>query len=511
MNRAQSDDGAWRTLDSRGMFRATVGLSEMYNGVLSDFLTQALGWGWESTRRLHSHVPKFEVAGVPEELQKAFSARSHAIEVATNALIPDFVATHGRMPNSPEMLRLRQRATLETRPDKHVHPLADQVQGWRKRARALLNIDPVSWVATLKDRNDLPLLRPDDLTNEMLTEVGVIAVHVVAEKRSTFSRANVFAEVLRQIHGVRFASADDRMAVVERTVQLALADVLLISAPELVHTPARFARPDGTSKFRARGFEVYTTQALLEAEARLLDAGRCTQSPRVGIRTVADVAEENLPGRAHGLSADQGLAVEQIATSGRVLDVLVGPAGTGKSTTMGGLRAVWERQFGPGTVVGLAPSAAAAQVLAEELGVATENTSKWLTEQARQPGRLREIDQLRAKLNRAGPSMSAAMLRKRIDKLSAEVGTWSLRSGQLVVVDEASLAGTFALDTLTEQARGAGAKVVLVGDWAQLSPVEAGGAFHMLVHDRDLAPELADVRRFTLSLIHISEPTRLGM
>src|ERR1019366_8352197 len=294
------------------------------------------------------------------------------------------------------------------------------------------------WAATLRDRNDLPLLRADDLTTEMLTEVGVIAVNVVAEKRSTFSRANVFAEVLRQIHGVRFASADDRMAVVERTVHLALADVLLISAPELVHNPARFTRPDGTSKFRARGFEVYTTQALLDAE-------RCTQSPRVGIRIVADVAAENLPGRAHGLSADQGLAVEQIATSGRVVDVLVGPAGTGKSTTMGGLRAVWERQFGPGSVVGLAPSAAAGQVLAEEFGVGTENTSKWLTEQARQPDRLREIDSLRARPNRAGPSMSASMLRKRIDNLSAEVDKWSLRSGQLVVVDESLLAGTFAL------------------------------------------------------------------
>ena len=497
MNRAQSEDGVWRTLDSRGMFRATVGLSEMYNGVLSDFLTQALGWGWEQTRRLHSHVPKYEVAGVPEELQKAFSARSHAIEVATNALIPDFVNSHGRLPNSPEMLRLRQRATLTTRPDKQVHPLAEQVQVWRKRAEQLLNTDPVPWVATLKDRNDLPLLRADDLTNEMLTEVGAIAVNVVSEKRSTFSRANVFAEVMRQIHGVRFASADDRVAVVERTVTLALTDVLLISAPELAHTPARFTRADGTSKFRARGFEVYTTQALLDAEARLLDAGRCTQSPRVAIRTVADLAAENLPGRAHPLSADQARAVEQIATSGRVLDVLVGPAGTGKSTTMGGLRAVWERQFGAGSVVGLAPSAAAAQVLAEEFGVATENTSKWLTEQTRQSGRLGEIDELRVQLNRAGPSMRASMLRKRIEELSSEVDKWSLRSGMLVVVDEASLAGTFALDTITEQARNAGAKVVLVGDWAQLSPVEAGGAFHMLVHDRDLAPELADVRRFT--------------
>ena len=41
-----------------------------------------------------------------------------------------------------------------------------------------------------------------------------------------------------------------------------------------------------------------------------------------------------------------------------------------------------------------------------------------------------------------------------------------------------------------------GAKVVLIGDWAQLSAVETGGAFGMLVRDRDQVPELTDVRRF---------------
>ena len=122
MNRVQGEDGVWRTLDSRGMFRATVGLSEMYNGVLSDFLTQELGWGWESTSRLHSHVPKYEVAGVPQDLQQEFSTRSSAIETATNSLLPDFVAAHGRLPHSPGMLKLRQQATLRTRPDNHVHP-----------------------------------------------------------------------------------------------------------------------------------------------------------------------------------------------------------------------------------------------------------------------------------------------------------------------------------------------------------------------------------------------------
>lgn len=65
-----------------------------------------------------------------------------------------------------------------------------------------------------------------------------------------------------------------------------------------------------------------------------------------------------------------------------------------------------------------------------------------------------------------------------------------------MIVDEASLAGTFALDELVGAASDAGAKVLLVGDWAQLSAVDAGGAFSMLVRDRDLAPELTDVRRF---------------
>ena len=39
--------------------------------------------------------------------------------------------------------------------------------------------------------------------------------------------------------------------------------------------------------------------------------------------------------------------------------------------------------------------------------------------------------------------------------------------------------------------------MLLVGDWAQLSPVQAGGAFKLLADDRgDDAPTLHDVRRF---------------
>jgi len=163
---------------------------------------------------------------------------------------------------------------------------------------------------------------------------------------------------------------------------------------------------------------------------------------------------------------------------------------------MRGVREAWEREHGPGSVVGLAPSAAAAEVLSDVVGIATENTTKWLTEAARQPQRLAELDQLRAQLHQASPSLRTRTLVHRARTVTAEVERWSLRPGQLVIVDEASMAGTFELDALTEQARNAGAKVLLVGDWAQLSPVSAGGAFHLLATDRDDTAQLHDVRRF---------------
>ena len=81
----------------------------------------------------------------------------------------------------------------------------------------------VPWLTTLRDRNDLPLLSADDLTSEMLTELSVMAVPVVAEKRLTFPRTNVFAEVLRErsIEPVRFSAQPDGP---EWTIAVAVAD-----------------------------------------------------------------------------------------------------------------------------------------------------------------------------------------------------------------------------------------------------------------------------------------------
>jgi len=496
MNRAQTADGLWRTLDSRALFKEAVGLSELYNGVLSDLLTSTLGWGWDPARRRHSPVPKWEVAGVPERLQTEFSQRTSAIEESTKTLVERFVASHGRLPVAREIIQLRQQATLETRPDKHLRPLAEMVAGWRRRATPAIGEDQVGWVAALAGRNDLPLLTSADLTDAMCQDVARLTVEAVSGSRATFTRSNVFAEAVRQVHGVRFARPAERVRVVERVIDLALDQSLLLTPPELTPVPQALQRPDGTSGLRPRNASRYTTRELLDAETRLVDAGRATDGPSVAPAVAKGICALPIDGVNHPLSVEQAAAICSVTNSGRVLDVLVGAAGTGKSTTMRAVRATWEAEHGPGSVVGLAPSAAAAEVLADAVGVPTENTAKWLTEASRQPQRRAELDALAHQLDRASPSLRTRALQARARKIRSEIDRWGVRPRQLIIIDEASMAGTLDLDALTTQARDVGAKVLLVGDWAQLSPVSAGGAFRLIARDRDDAATLTDVHRF---------------
>ncbi|MDA8267873.1 MAG: AAA family ATPase [Actinomycetota bacterium] len=464
-------------------------------------LTDALGVGWDARGRRHSTRPKYEISGVPDGLLAEFSRRSEQVEEAKDELVASFVASHGRQPTNVEVLRMRQQATLSTRPDKQRRSLAEMTGGWRQRAEGTLGdtTQQIAWVAGLGDRNDLPLLRADELHEGILGDAAEATVVAVAERRSAYGRHNLLAEAARLLEGVRFASPDDRVTAVERIADLAAERSVLITPPPRHHTPARYLRADGSSRLHPLRHQRFTTQLLLDAEARLLAAGRRTDGPAVPVAVIADITTRNLPGRSYGLSVDQALAVEKITTSGRVVDILVGPAGTGKSTTMAGLRAAWEANFGVGTVVGLAPSAAAAEVLADELGIDTDNTAKWLTEWRRIPDLQARRHKLATNLARhAHPTSAGAnRLRHQLTETDRAIAERRLRPGQLVIVDEASLAGTFALDQLVSAAEQAGAKVVLVGDWAQLAAVEAGGAFGLLARDRgELVPELTDVRRF---------------
>jgi hypothetical protein len=69
-----------------------------------------------------------------------------------------------------------------------------------------------------------------------------------------------------------------------------------------------------------------------------------------------------------------------------------------------------------------------------------------------------------------------------------------LTSRDVLVIDEAGMVGTRQLERVLSHAAEAGAKVVLVGDPAQLQAIEAGAAFRY-IHERHGGAEIGEVRR----------------
>jgi conjugative relaxase-like TrwC/TraI family protein len=454
-------DGRWRSLDGRPLHAAVVALSAHYNAVLADRITKVLAVEWEQRDRGRNHNPAWELECVPESLIGEFSSRSRMIEDETDRLIAKYVDRHGHRPSATRIIELRATATLETRPDKVIRSLFDLTTEWRGRAQAILGVSPVEWAREVTAR---PVARPalgaDDIPLHAIADVGVSVVGAVSEKRSTWRHWNLWAEASRQTMDWRFASVEDREAVIGMVVDAAKQESLGLTPPELATSPAVFRRQDGSTVFRPRHGGVFTSADLLAAEDRLLARSEDRAAPAVGREVIERAARKE-----HLISAEQVKALAQIAVSGRQVDLLVGPAGAGKTTAMHALKAAWTNVHGDHSVVGLAPSAVAAQVLAEDLGIGCENTAKWLHDHDHDHG---------------------------------QDGGWTqFRPAQLVIIDEATLAGTLALDRITALAAAAGAKVLLVGDWAQLESVEAGGAFTLLASARADVPELTEVHRFT--------------
>jgi len=173
------------------------------------------------------------------------------------------------------------------------------------------------------------------------------------------------------------------------------------------------------------------------------------------------------------LDLGQRHLVTSFAACSTLLAAGLGPAGSGKTTAMRALAHVL-RQGGQ-RLIPLATSAAAADVLGRELGVRADNLHKFLHEHTRGP--------------------HAARLHHGT-RLPAPARMYALNPGDVVLVDEAGMAGTFALDQLVTIASRRGALVRLIGDDRQLSAVESGGALRLIAHEAGAA-ELTALYRFT--------------
>jgi conjugative relaxase-like TrwC/TraI family protein len=317
-NKAQTaSDGCWRALDGRELHQWLVAMSERHAGVLEDLMAERFGVAWHETKAMAGRGAKREVEGVGADMVAEFSCRTRAIEEALAHRAQAAENERGRELTKRELGVLHGHAWRETRKKKAHRRLADMTAEWAERAKQWVGEDPTVWAAGLAGRNQLRALYAAEITDAMLSDVTRAALAARSDKQAVFTEANLAADVERELHGVVFGSGE-RAKAADRAVELAVSMAVKLTPPELAHVPGRFRAPDGTSQFASASSWKFTTTEVLQAEARLLDAGRDTSGPKASHGAVAAACERPLPGRAYFLGADQALAVEQVATSGRI-------------------------------------------------------------------------------------------------------------------------------------------------------------------------------------------------
>ena len=447
-------DGVWRALDARALYRIGVAASEHYNTVLEAEITRRLGVKFTPRPDTEgSREPVREIAGMDLRILVHYSNRRSAITARYRELVREYRTAHGREPSLPVAQKLAQQATLETRDGKKPpRAWAELFEHWR--ADLGEHFGPQALAELMGVVPERGRLRTTAAANVDVARFADLVLGGLQERRSTWTRWNALAEAERALRGQHFSDQTDHDEVAKAVVEHVLAELCLcIEAPAMLDEPAQLRRSDDASVFVEHGGARYTSQQILDAEQRLLTAARTSAAVPPRFPIPAQGLRE--------LDPEQRALAMTFATDPRLLSLGIGPAGSGKTTAMRGLAAILDAQGR--RLIPLATSAAAASVLAADLGRPAENLHKFL--HARHTGK------------------------------AATNPLFTLGAGDVVLVDEASMAGTLNLDALVKIAAEHGATVRLLGDPRQLGAVESGGALRLLAAETNPV-ELTTLYRF---------------
>jgi conjugative relaxase-like TrwC/TraI family protein len=476
-SKVQGTDGKWRALDARPLYAMKVAASEAYNTAFEAHLTAQLGVTFTprpDTTTARETVR--EITGIPPAMIAFFSRRRAAIEARYADLVRDYRAAHGHDPGTGAAYALARQANLTTRQGKKPpRSLASKRAAWRDELRERFGPAAVAQVmqAVPRDRPAaVPAAPASPVDHQALAERTVATV---ATRRSTWTVWNIRAEVERQLRTeIPVLPPDQHRATADAVTKLAASPAFSIAceAPSPLNEPPQLRRLDGEPVFTRHGAERFTSQAVLDAETRLVNAARTQTATGLSGPSVAAALDGFEAVTRTSLDVGQRHLVTAFACDSRLLLAGIGPAGSGKTT---GMRALQHAlRHGGQRLVPLATSAAAADVLGRELGTRAENLHKFLHEWTAG----RAADRLRA-----GAS------------IPEDLRLFRLGPGDVVLVDEAGMAGTFPLDQLVRIASARGAVVRLLGDDRQLPAVEGGGALR-LIATQPGTPYLTTLYRF---------------
>jgi hypothetical protein len=435
------------------------------------------------------------------EQVRDLAAEWDAVGWVARAISLEFARQNSRAPSEAEFARMERFASFITLRGADLRPVDPVLllQGWQAQeradteAQALLRREIA--LAQVRSGSSPTSARAQDvgrpvrrgLTRDEERRVMAEGVARVQDAMTTWTKGDLIAHIGESLPAGVTVSGDDLVTLAERALAGESGErVELLSAPEWPRVPDALRRADGESVFRPHGAERYASATQLGLEARLLAQAQSTGAPRLAPDTVARMLgadrsrleaqlQPDKPSTAaalaevtgSGLRMDQAAAAYHLLTSPRRAEVMIGPAGTGKTRTATELARIWH-QAGMGSVIALTTSSNARNVIRDEAArnrvtLQAYNTAEWLghTEGSREAG-----------------------------------NPIAMAPGTLVILDEASMMSMPDLAAMLRRVTVHGGKVLVTGDPAQMQAIGGGGGMAMLTRRLGYV-QLSEAGRFT--------------
>ena len=337
-NEGRGADGKWRALETQGMLAARKDADGIANAHLAG-LVQARGYAVESVDMLDKNgeptgAKTWTVAGMPKEMERAFSKRRQQIE--------QYIAEH---PGASA-----QTACLETRAAKDEPPLATLATMWR--AEIAVEAQAHGWKSTAEQyRTAAHMHAPTHDWRTWNVPALVDAIHDQA-KRSTVTLSNIEAAVA--MHATAIDMAQSKKIAAE------------IAAEHFADIGARGAAGAALSETQT----LYVSHRWLAMERNIVSIALASRDDRyhaVGAEEIDRQIDAFQASKGFAMADEQTSAIRHLAQDTGTVTVLEGLAGTGKTTSIVVAVNAWQARGL--RVIGVSTSESATRKLAEESGI----------------------------------------------------------------------------------------------------------------------------------------------